>query len=43
LKKRLDEVKLRAASHRAGGSAGPDAVPPPPDAAVAPAQPKQKQ
>jgi len=42
LKKRLDEVKLRAASHRAGGSEGPGAAPPPPDAADAPVEPKQK-
>jgi len=29
LRKRLDEVKLRAAGYRAGGSEGPDAAPPP--------------
>ncbi len=38
LKKRLDELKLRAAQYRAGGSEGPGAAPPPAPAAPPPSE-----
>jgi len=39
LRKKLDEVKLRAAQYRAGGSEGPGTTPPPPPATTTPPAP----
>jgi hypothetical protein len=42
LKKRLDEVKLRAAGYRAGGDKGPGAAPPPAAQPATEEQPQKK-